>query len=103
MQVRMGRRAMWRRANRLSTRATDGSASCRPAFAKASARNLRDYVQPGLPAEALAKAGAGEGNRTLVVSLEGFCSTIELHPLRPKRTRQMAGPLAIVNRRPFLT
>jgi hypothetical protein len=26
--------------------------------------------------------GAGEGNRTLVVSLEGFCSTIELHPLR---------------------
>ena len=33
--------------------------------------------------------GAGEGNRTLVVSLEGFCSTIELHPpatdLRPNR------------------
>src|SRR6185295_19076394 len=27
-----------------------------------------------------AKVGAGEGNRTLVVSLEGFCSTIELHP-----------------------
>ena len=26
------------------------------------------------------KIGAGEGNRTLVVSLEGFCSTIELHP-----------------------
>ena len=26
------------------------------------------------------KFGAGEGNRTLVVSLEGFCSTIELHP-----------------------
>jgi hypothetical protein len=26
------------------------------------------------------QAGAGEGNRTLVVSLEGFCSTIELHP-----------------------
>ncbi len=25
--------------------------------------------------------GAGEGNRTLTVSLEGFCSTIELHPL----------------------
>ena len=24
--------------------------------------------------------GAGEGNRTLIVSLEGFCSTIELHP-----------------------
>src|ERR1700719_3032102 len=29
--------------------------------------------------------GAGEGNRTLVISLEGFCSTIELHP-RVKRT-----------------
>lgn len=28
-----------------------------------------------------ASPGAGEGNRTLVVSLEGFCSTIELHPL----------------------
>ena len=26
------------------------------------------------------RSGAGEGNRTLVVSLEGFCSTIELHP-----------------------
>jgi len=25
-------------------------------------------------------SGAGEGNRTLVISLEGFCSTIELHP-----------------------
>lgn len=25
--------------------------------------------------------GAGEGNRTLTLSLEGFCSTIELHPL----------------------
>ena len=23
---------------------------------------------------------AGEGNRTLVFSLEGYCSTIELHP-----------------------
>ena len=29
------------------------------------------------------KIGAGEGNRTLVISLEGFCSTIELHPLKP--------------------
>ena len=26
------------------------------------------------------KNGAGEGNRTPVISLEGFCSTIELHP-----------------------
>ena len=34
-----------------------------------------------------ATSGAGEGNRTLVVSLEGFCSTIELHPRIPRRTR----------------
>ena len=33
--------------------------------------------------------GAGEGNRTLVISLEGFCSTIELHPHKhPAQTRQ---------------
>ena len=31
-------------------------------------------------AQVLEKVGAGEGNRTLVISLEGFCSTIELHP-----------------------
>src|SRR5262249_18100739 len=30
--------------------------------------------------QALEKIGAGEGNRTLVISLEGCCSTIELHP-----------------------
>src|SRR3954447_16544772 len=30
-------------------------------------------------------AGAGEGNRTLVISLEGFCSTIELHPPDSKK------------------
>src|SRR5271169_6012339 len=35
--------------------------------------------------QVLEKVGAGEGNRTLVISLEGFCSTIELHP-RVKRT-----------------
>jgi hypothetical protein len=29
--------------------------------------------------------GAGEGNRTLVISLEGFCSTIELHPRRTRK------------------
>jgi hypothetical protein len=31
-------------------------------------------------AQTIEKIGAGEGNRTLVISLEGFCSTIELHP-----------------------
>ena len=33
--------------------------------------------QPDLSA---AKTGAGERNRTVVISLEGCCSTIELHP-----------------------
>src|SRR3990167_2501510 len=32
------------------------------------------------PGSGAAKVGAGEGNRTLVISLEGCCSTIELHP-----------------------
>ena len=30
--------------------------------------------------QVLENIGAGEGNRTLVFSLEGCCSTIELHP-----------------------
>jgi hypothetical protein len=30
--------------------------------------------------QVLKNIGAGEGNRTLVISLEGCCSTIELHP-----------------------
>ena len=33
-------------------------------------------------------SGAGEGNRTLVFSLEGCCSTIELHPRRLNLTCQ---------------
>ena len=32
----------------------------------------------------LLKSGAGEGNRTLTTSLEGWCSTIELHPHHSK-------------------
>ena len=32
--------------------------------------------------QVLENIGAGEGNRTLVISLEGCCSTIELHPRR---------------------
>ena len=47
-------------------------------------RLVRD-VTPALPKrifghQILISVGAGEGNRTLVISLEGFCSTIELHP-----------------------
>ena len=43
---------------------------------------VRAYQSAGL-----SKCGpikAGEGNRTLVFSLEGYCSTIELHPRLPK-------------------
>ncbi len=39
----------------------------------------------GLTAATTCCGGAGEGNRTLVVSLEGFCSTIELHPRNQAR------------------
>src|SRR6478735_10991142 len=33
-----------------------------------------------IPSGATERLGAGEGNRTLIISLEGCCSTIELHP-----------------------
>ncbi len=46
------------------------------AVATRCARALQNRTAPGR-----SDFGAGEGNRTLVVSLEGFCSTIELHPL----------------------
>src|SRR5262245_30160032 len=45
--------------------------------------------------------GAGEGNRTLVISLEGCCSTIELHPrtrsptCEPTFAKTSAGAFAI--------
>ncbi len=53
------------------------------------------YRLPPLPPANLPRAatGAGEGNRTLVVSLEGFCSTIELHP-----QTQLAPPSPTRNR-----
>ena len=41
---------------------------------------VRDSESPFLADAEM--AGAGEGNRTLVFSLEGCCSTIELHPHR---------------------
>ena len=50
-------------------------------------------------------SGAGEGNRTLVVSLEGFCSTIELHPPISRGPGAFAiGPAAasMVSRRPAM-
>jgi hypothetical protein len=41
-------------------------------------------------AQAIENFGAGEGNRTLVISLEGCCSTIELHPRRGDSHRTSA-------------
>src|SRR5258708_35901610 len=37
--------------------------------------------------------GAGEGNRTLVFSLEGCCSTIELHPRATDQLSRQGGGL----------
>ena len=50
----------------------EGARSCRPSLPLGRFKNQN---APGISI-----FGAGEGNRTLVVSLEGFCSTIELHP-----------------------
>src|SRR5213075_304706 len=61
---------MWRPGPSLSTRSTERSAG-RPSLPPE-----RSKIQPLW----MVNFGAGEGNRTLVVSLEGFCSTIELHP-----------------------
>src|SRR5262245_16620707 len=54
----------------------------------ANSEHLSEWRQPPCLNEkrrrrqVLENAGAGEGNRTLVFSLEGCCSTIELHPRR---------------------
>ncbi len=45
-------------------------------------------------------AGAGEGNRTLVFSLEGCCSTIELHPRRGGQMNRIARALSTRRARP---
>src|SRR5205085_11929074 len=37
-------------------------------------------------------SGAGEGNRTLVISLEGFCSPIALHPPLQSRFHPLLCP-----------
>src|SRR5690349_5455471 len=81
----MGRRAMWRDLHYVSTQV--GAKSCRPS---ATLRALRISAVPRLQ-----KFGAGEGNRTLVVSLEGFCSTIELHPLVTVFVRFCAGSRSV--------
>ena len=48
-------------------------------------------------AQVIEKTGAGEGNRTLVISLEGCCSTIELHPQKSS-SGTLPSPTAFVQR-----
>src|SRR3546814_11188890 len=45
-----------------------------------ASRLSRAYPVPGSGFDFPLSIGAGEGNRTLVVSLGSFCSAIELHP-----------------------
>jgi hypothetical protein len=52
-------------------------------------QNIRSLLS-NRPQPLVEKSGAGEGNRTLVISLEGCCSTIELHPRRPHTLRALA-------------
>ncbi len=75
---------------------------------QAAVENDRQIVSPGLRG---VEHGAGEGNRTLVFSLEGCCSTIELHPRAGDQlSRQRAAstaharalfPRTPLNRRPI--
>src|SRR6476659_6412950 len=46
-------------------------------------------------AQIIENVGAGEGNRTLVISLEGCCSTIELHPRKAFRRNRLPSPRAV--------
>ena len=56
----------------------DNTASAVHTF-KTQARAPHDHGETDMT-QVIEKIGAGEGNRTLVISLEGCCSTIELHP-----------------------
>ena len=51
-----------------------------PASATARRHRLVGAINPRRDLGVVEIIGAGEGNRTLVFSLEGCCSTIELHP-----------------------
>ena len=53
------------------------------------------YTRPTMRTDTT-NTGAGEGNRTLVLSLEGFSSTIELHPPGRERTLSRLLPNLVV-------
>ena len=70
----------WRGSN---TRPLPYQGSALPLSYKGQTRKgqtVRRIRTVAFTATLLPSSGAGEGNRTLVISLEGFCSTIELHP-----------------------
>ena len=50
-------------------------------------RGIKVLQTSALPLGYSAIYGAGTGNRTRVSSLEGWCSTIELHPHLERKTR----------------
>ena len=75
----LSRRAKWPRGTRLSMRGSGGSCAVGNGACLCAARSP-PRCAPGKSCPRHDFPGAGEGNRTLVVSLEGFCSTIELHP-----------------------
>src|SRR5690606_12534159 len=66
----------------LAERRTRRSAGAEPIRLNLSGRTYRGRTPQGRQegVHASEAGGAGEGNRTLVVSLGSFCSTIELHP-----------------------
>ena len=71
-------------APKMSQRASGAFERAGPCAARATPRELSVAYSNTSTWRRRVGAGAGEGNRTLVVSLEGFCSTIELHPLEPR-------------------
>ena len=84
-----GRRAKWRAEGSLSTAAGTHEVAWAERQSRPSLRSCASRTS--CPRHAV--RGAGEGNRTLVVSLEGFCSTIELHP--PDALRHPAFAIAV--------
>jgi hypothetical protein len=98
-----GRRAMWRRVNLVSTRLRRIRMTGAMRRARYAPRPIARVRSSTSTCHRHVGAGAGEGNRTLVVSLEGFCSTIELHPPARRRDIPLPPPCRCVNRSAFLT
>ena len=97
-RVSLSRRAKWRaRVPAVNAGAGSGSCASKRAGSMQQAQVATSLCSVGSVNKtcpgSLAYCGAGEGNRTLVVSLEGFCSTIELHPLAERAAFAIARAL----------